>query len=141
MAKKLAKLSKIHYDAMQMRLNGSTIKEIAKALNKSEAAVRDWFYRDELFKQEFEKIKEESIERAKEVLINAAPEAAKRLVQLMYQQRGGQVNLQAANSILDRIGLKEIKTNVDGNGKTVLDKFMDKLLSEISEEDKINGDE
>lgn len=141
MAKKLAKLSKIHYDAMQMRLNGSTIKEIAKALNKSEAAVRDWFYRDELFKQEFEKIKEESIERAKEILINAAPEAAKRLVQLMYQQRGGQVNLQAANSVLDRIGLKEIKTNADENGKTVLDKFMDKLLSEISEEDKINGDE
>lgn len=140
MSKTLSKLTKIHIDAMNLRLNGSSIKEIAVALNKSEAAIRLWFYSDDLFREEFSKIKEESVERAKTILQGAAAAAAKRIVELMYQDRGGQVNLAAANSILDRIGLKEVPME-DQGGKTVLDNSLDKLLSEVAEQEKDNGEE
>lgn len=140
MSKSLQRLNKMHYDAMYLRINGASIKEIAATLNKHEQTIRDWFYNQELFKEEYERMKDESLERAKNILVGAGPAAAKRLVDLLHQQRGGQVNLNAAESILNRIGLKEIKVDTE-NGKTKLDEFMDKLLNEIAEEDKDDGDD
>lgn len=89
---------------MLLRLAGYTYEEIASAVRRSPRTVETWFY-DDLFRAEFERLSQERIERSRAILLDAGPEAARRLVALLTH-RSGMVALGAAKDILDRIGLK-----------------------------------
>ena len=97
---------------MHLRLQGLTYKKIAEALGKSKSTIESWFCEDERFKKEFQKLKDETIEQARNILINFAPEAAKHLISIAKGERLGRgvKNMLDANiDILDRVGLKPVE--------------------------------
>jgi uncharacterized protein YjcR len=111
-AKKLAKLNKQHLEAMRLRLQGMTYKQIAEKLNKSSRAIISWFCEDDLFKEEFEKMQTESVERARMLLVDYAPDAATNLIRLASgaeKGKGSKIMLDANIDILNRVGLKPVE--------------------------------
>jgi len=109
MAKLLAKLNKNHYEAMRLRLEGLSYREIGEQLGKSEKTIAQWFGTDDLFKEEFGRLHEETVERARAILVNYAPEGAFNLVKMArgeFKGKGSRIQLEANIDILDRVGLK-----------------------------------
>jgi len=109
MAKLLAKLNKQHFEAMRLRLEGLTYREIGERLGKSEKTIAQWFGTDDLFKEEFARLHEETVERARAILVNYAPEGAWNLVKMARGEmkgKGSRIQLEANIDILNRVGLK-----------------------------------
>jgi transposase len=111
-------LQPIHYQAMQLRLEGLTIKQIAERLGKGHDTIHKWFYAREDFREAFSKLKEETVQRAFHILVNHAPDAARSVVDLSKgkakkSKDGSKVSartqLDAAKDILDRVGLKPVE--------------------------------
>lgn len=125
----LKRLGATHYEAMALRLTGSTIDEIAVAINKKPATVDNWFYRDETFRKEFEERRNKHIERAKDILEAAAPKAAERMLELIKEKgKNAKVALGAAKDILDRAGLKPVDKHEhrgEGGGPMILKVVVD----------------
>lgn len=124
-----SKCEPIHYQAMKLKLEGHTPTEIAKILNQKERTVKSWFYEKAFFKEEFEKMKQEATEDAMDTIVGAGEAAAKRLVELLTQSRGGQVNLNAALEVLKIIGISgvnksEIKMDSTVKNKHSIDEDM-----------------
>lgn len=112
MAKRLANITKQHMEAMDLRLQGMTYKVISIQLGKSVRTIESWFGMDDLFKAEFQRIQEENIERARNILINYAPESARNMIAIASgdkQGRGVKNMLDANINILDRVGLKPVE--------------------------------
>lgn len=101
----LQKLSTKHHRAMVLRMEGYTYREIAAMVHNSEQTVRGWFANDPLFRDTFNNLAQEYVEHARAIIRNAAPDAAKRIVELQGNESGS-VALNAARDILDRAGLK-----------------------------------
>lgn len=124
-----SKCESIHYQAMELRLQGKKIKEIAKILNQKERTVMSWFMEKDFFKEEYERLKKERIDESMDIITGAGPDAAKRLVELLTQSRGGQVNLNSAIEILKIIGISgvnksEIQMNSTVKNKHSIDEDM-----------------
>lgn len=101
----LRELQPIHYQVMALRLSGMSYSDISEAIGVPQATIKNWFYKDILFSEAYKAAKAEAIERAKEVLQQAGPAAAQKIVELMNHDSGA-VALAAAKEVLDRIGLK-----------------------------------
>lgn len=87
-----------------------TYKEIARELGKPERTIFTWFFENKKFKREFEKLKAECLERARNLLLGYGVKAAYNLIRIAEGEergRGSKVMLDANINILDRIGLKE----------------------------------
>ncbi|MBA4495112.1 hypothetical protein ACFO25_09975 [Paenactinomyces guangxiensis] len=118
-------LNKQHYTAMRLRLEGCTIDEIAEKLKKKRTTVHSWFYKNKSFMAEYEVIRNENVEQARDILLVYAPEAARNIVALAEGKKKGQgrdvsarTQLDANADILDRVGLKpvekqEVKAEID----------------------------
>jgi IS30 family transposase len=125
----VAKLTDVQMEAMALRLQGLTIKEIAQELKQRESTVKNWFYRNEAFMTEYEAIRKESVERARDILVGYGPQAAKNIVSIAEgNKKPGNVSartqLDANMDILDRIGLKpvekqEVKAELDHNAEFI----------------------
>ncbi len=125
----MAKLTDVQMEAMALRLQGLTIKEIAQELKQRESTVKNWFYRNEAFMTEYEAIRKESVERARDILVGYGPQAAKNIVSIAEgNKKPGNVSartqLDANMDILDRIGLKpvekqEVKAELDHNAEFI----------------------
>jgi IS30 family transposase len=125
----VAKITDVQMEAMALRLQGLTIKEIAQELKQRESTVKNWFYRNETFMAEYEEIRRENVERARNILIGYGPQAAKNVVSIAEgSKKPGNVSartqLDANTDILDRIGLKpvekqEVKAELDHNAEFV----------------------
>lgn len=125
----MAKLTDVQMEAMALRLQGLTIKEIAQELKQRESTVKNWFYRNEAFMTEYEAIRKESVERARDILIGYGPQAAKNVINLANGNKNpgpvsARTQLDANKDILDRIGLKpiekqEVKAELDHNAEFV----------------------
>jgi orotate phosphoribosyltransferase-like protein len=110
------KLSLIHYKAMALRLSGLTFEEIGREVRRSPNTVRYWF-QQESFRQAYEQIKAEQVAVAEDILMQAGPRAARRIVELLDDQ--GSVALHAAKDVLDRVGLKPVeRREVSGPDRT-----------------------
>ena len=108
MAKRIRNLEGKHYEAMFLRLQGLQYREIAAKFGVAEITVRNWFCLDDLFRAEFERLKNELIEEAKHSLISAAPKAVKKLIELLDVDNP-KIALEAAKDLLDRIGMKPVE--------------------------------
>jgi IS30 family transposase len=125
----VAKLTDVQMEAMALRLQGLTIKEIAQELKQRESTIKNWFYRNEAFMTEYEAIRKESVERARDILVGYGPQAAKNIVSIAEgNKKPGNVSartqLDANMDILDRIGLKpvekqEVKAELDHNAEFI----------------------
>ena len=104
---RIKKLMPHHITAMEMRLEGATFEEIGKKVGKTTNTIGSWFYDSDLFRETFEQMKADCIERAKNILTNASADAAKQLILMknMKPGKGSHVALLAAKDILDRVGL------------------------------------
>ena len=104
---RIKKLQPHHITAMEMRLSGSTFEEIGIKVGKTTNTVGSWFYDSDLFRDTFEQMKADCIERAKNILTNASADAANQLILMknMKPGKGSHVALMAAKDILDRVGL------------------------------------
>lgn len=123
------KITDIQMKAMELRLKGLTITEIAKELNQRRSTIESWFYKNESFMHEYKMIREETIERARNILIGYGVEAAKNVIAIAEgNKKTGSVSartqLDANKDILDRIGLKpvekqEVKAEIDHNAEFI----------------------
>lgn len=106
MGKRMA-LKPHHYRAMEMRLAGLTMQQIAEELGFSRKTVEKWFWGGHpQFRAEWQRILDEHIERARNTLLKAAPAAAETIAKLAQQATNENVRLGAAKDVLDRAGLK-----------------------------------
>jgi hypothetical protein len=112
------KLTQQQLDAIRMRLfEGKTLREISEALGVPHSTVRSWFYENSKIKAEIEEIRAETIDRAYDALVNAAHDAASKIVQMVRgqwdkKQNGGisaRSQLDACKDLLDRVGLKPVE--------------------------------
>lgn len=123
------KITDIQFKAMELRLQGYTIAEIAKELDRRLSTVQSWFYKNEAFMTEYEAIRKESVERARDILIGYGPQAAKNVINLANGNKNpgpvsARTQLDANKDILDRIGLKpiekqEVKAELDHNAEFI----------------------
>jgi transcriptional regulator len=123
------RLTGIQMKAMELRLQGLTIKEIAQKLEQRQSTVKNWFYQNEAFMTEYEAIRKESVERARDILIGYGPQAAKNVINLANGSKqpgpvSARTQLDANKDILDRIGLKpiekqEVKAELDHNAEFI----------------------
>lgn len=118
---------------MTLRLSGLTYAEISAELNRTPNTVRDWFNNEPVFRDEFAAATAESIDRARTIIRNAAPDAARNLLALMLSEHQATA-LGAVKDILDRSGLKpDSKMDVTHAGAVQLDHALD--LSGLSDDD------
>lgn len=116
---RLKHLKSYHREAMNLRIDGYTLREIAEKLGVSTKVVQTWFYRDSLFIREFENLLER---RKKEVLDSAflqiyrgIPQAAARMLELLSSD--DKTAFLSAKDILDRMGVKT--KDEEAGGKTL----------------------
>lgn len=123
------KLTDAQAKAMELRLSGLTINEIAKELGQRQTTVHSWFYKNTTFMSEYEAIRQENIDRAKNILLSYAINAARNVIELAEgNKKPGNVSartqLDANTDILDRVGLKpvekqEVKAELDHNAEFI----------------------
>lgn len=103
---------------MVLRMEGYSYRDIAELIHSSPVTVRGWFANDLLFRDTFNELAQEYVEQARAIIRNAAPDAAKRIVELQDNESGS-VALNAARDVLDRAGLKpsdQIEANIRHSG-------------------------
>lgn len=127
-----------HKQAMLLHAQGMSIEQIAEQVSRSPGTVENWFYRDENFRAEYEKFKQEYIEditkTAKERMQKAADEAMQTLLILMANSESDRIRLDAAKDILDRTGFKaEDILNLKGSINTEVSK-LDSILNQLKED-------
>lgn len=102
---RIKRVGAIHSQAMRLRLRGLSYAEIAAETQRSESTVRQWFQADDTFKAEFDSYKEQLTEQAEAQIVDAGNEAVQTL-RSMLGARSEYVRLQAAQDILNRLGVK-----------------------------------
>ncbi|MFA6770669.1 MAG: hypothetical protein WCR71_05800, partial [Bacteroidales bacterium] len=102
----LSNLKEWHYHAMALKLKGFTMEQIAEVTGKSKNYLAQLFYTNNIFRDEWEALKEERINAAKDFLSNLAVDATRTLSGLLKSD-SDMAQLGAAKTILDRVGISE----------------------------------
>ena len=105
----LKKINETHKQAMLLKMQGFTHREISGQINRTFGTIETWFCRDPFFRQEYEKFKNEYLQgvigAAQERLQGAADQAMETLLELTRDE-SPRIRLDAARDILDRAGFK-----------------------------------
>lgn len=102
--KRLKRIGELHKTAMRLRLQGFSYAEIGDNVNRSESTVKQWFQGDDLFIGSYREYQQQLTEQAEAQLIDAGDSAVKALIS-MLGARSEYVRLQAAQDILNRMGV------------------------------------
>ena len=97
------RLQYYHYRAMELRLAGWSYDDIARELGWSPKTVRSWWWDHADFRAEWEAIQQERISRARDILVQVAPVAAKTIAGLAQSADSERTRLAAAQDVLDRV--------------------------------------
>lgn len=110
-------LEPLHLQAIDLKLSGVPVAEIAEAVGRSYYTIRNWFYEAGPVREEWERLRQERIAHAQDIIIGSAPRAAERIRELMETE--GTVALGAAKDTLDRAGLKPTE-RLEHSGSVIL---------------------
>lgn len=102
----LKKVSARHRRAMELRITGKTIPDIAEEIDVAVGTLERWFYWEPVFKREYEAMQEQVQADAMERLQGLVSLAVNTVTQLVQYGEPDSVKLAAAKDILDRAGLK-----------------------------------
>ncbi|MPQ32457.1 helix-turn-helix domain-containing protein [Clostridium estertheticum] len=120
---------------IQLIVKGESKTEIAKLIKVSRKTIYNWI-EDEEFKKELSEMREESKNRAKEIINNEAVKAAKIVVDLMQKAKSEKVRYGAASDILDRgLGKATSRMELSDSREGEDDVSVDVLDQEIKEID------
>ncbi|MBU3185645.1 helix-turn-helix domain-containing protein [Clostridium estertheticum] len=120
---------------IQLIVKGESKTEIAKLIKVSRKTIYNWI-EDEEFKKELSEMREESKNRAKEIINNEAVKAAKIVVDLMQKAKSEKVRYGAASDILDRgLGKATSRMELADSREGEDDVSVDVLDQEIKEID------
>ncbi|MBU3171367.1 helix-turn-helix domain-containing protein [Clostridium estertheticum] len=120
---------------IQLIVKGESKTEIAKLIKVSRKTIYNWI-EDEEFKKELSEMREESKNRAKEIINNEAVKAAKIVVDLMQKAKSEKVRYGAASDILDRgLGKATSRMELADSREGEDDISVDVLEQEIKEID------
>jgi len=102
----ISRLKPEHYAVMQYKLDGLTMKQISEKSGYCLDYLQKLFYTANIFRDEWEELKESRIQAARDRLAGVALNAAGTLADLLTSP-SDMAQLGAAKTILDRVGIGE----------------------------------
>lgn len=117
-----------------MLCEGKGVDAIARELGRHKSTVYDWTQRPD-FRAELDRIQQESIEHARQILRAGAARAARRLMATAAGEVGkpDTAEVKAATEVLDRVGVtatQVLDLTVRGDVRDLSDEDLDRLIAE-----------
>ena len=122
-------------NAALMRAQGVDVTKIAKDIGINRGTFYNW-EKDEEFKAELDRLKQEFLTQGKSMVSFLAPSAVKKLAWLMVHADSSKIQLESARALLDKSITNATKISIDDTREddAVSVDVLDKVMADVDNE-------